>query len=178
MDLSKYRRVMDVGGGSGAYCIEAVRHFPHLRAAVFDLPIALEVASRNIAEAGFSDRIETLPGDFFQDELPKGADLILLSMILHDWPQEKNIPVLRKCFDALEPGGSIIVSELMMDDDKTGPLSAAMMSLTMMIDTEGRNYTWSEYTEWLKEVGFTEVNRIPIQSPGANGLLVASKPKG
>ena len=178
VDLSKYRRMMDVGGGSGAYCIEAVRQFPHLRAVVFDLPIALEVATQNIAEAGFSDRIETIPGDFFREELPKGSDLILLSVILHDWPPEKNIPVLRKCFDALEPGGAIIVSELMMDDEKTGPLPAAMMSLCMLIDTEGRNYTWSEYTEWLKEVGFTEVKRIPIQSPGANGLLVANKPKG
>ena len=97
-------------------------------------------------------------------------------MILHDWPPVKNFTILRKCFDALEPGGSIIISELMMDDDKTGPLSAAMMSLCMLIDTEGRNYTWSEYTIWLEEVGFTEVQRIPIDSPGANGLLLGRKP--
>ncbi|MDX1411776.1 MAG: methyltransferase [Nitrospirales bacterium] len=178
VDLSRYRKMLDVGGGSGAYCIEATRKFPHLRAAVFDLPIALEVASQYIAEAGLSDRIETVPGDFFREELPKGSDIILLSMILHDWPPEKNIPVLRKCYDALETGGSIIVSELMMDDDKTGPLPAAMMSLTMLIDAEGRNYTWSEYTTWLEDVGFTEVQRIPIQSPGANGLLLGSKTKG
>lgn len=177
LDLSKYRCLMDVGGASGAFCIEAVRHCPTLRAIVFDLPSALEVAHQKIDEAGFLDRIETIPGDFFLEELPKGSDLILLSMILHDWPPGKNITILHKCFDALEPGGSIIVSELMMDDDKTGPLAAAMMSLCMLIDTEGRNYTWSEYTAWLKEVGFTDVRRIPIHSPGANGLLVGRKPK-
>ncbi|WP_447964110.1 methyltransferase [Nitrospira sp. Ecomares 2.1] len=84
---------------------------------------------------------------------------------------------LRKYLDALEPGGSIIVSELMMDDDKTGPLAAAMMSLCMLINTKSRNYTWSEYTAWLKEVGFTDVRRIPIRSPGANGLLLGRKPE-
>ncbi|GJL59944.1 MAG: O-methyltransferase [Nitrospirales bacterium] len=176
LDLSNYRCLMDVGGGSGAYCIEAVRHCPTLRAVVFDLSSALEVARQNIKEAGFSDRIETIPGDFFLEALPKGSDLILLSMILHDWSPGKNLTILRKCMDALEPSGSIIISELMMDDDKTGPLPAAMMSLCMLIDTEGRNYTWSEYTAWLEEVGFTDVRRIPIHSPGANGLLVGRKP--
>jgi len=176
LDLSKYRCLMDVGGGSGAYCIEAVRHCPMLRAVVFDLPSALEVAHQKIEEAGFSDRIETISGDFFLEELPTGSDLILLSMILHDWPPGKNLTILRKCFDALEPGGSIIISELMMDDDKTGPLAAALMSLCMLIDTEGQNYTWSEYTAWLEEVGFADVRRIPIHSPGANGLLVGRKP--
>jgi hypothetical protein len=81
-------------------------------------------------------------------------------------------------FQGSRTRGSIIISELMMDDDKTGPLPAAMMSLCMLIDTEGRNYTWREYTNWLQEAGFTTVERIPIESPGANGLLVANKPKG
>ena len=176
MDLSHYRLMMDVGGGSGAYCIEAVRHCPTLRAILFDLPPALEVARQYITNAGLTDRIETIAGDFFQEELPRGSDLILLSMILHDWPSEKNRMILRKCFRALEPGGTIIISELMMDDDKTGPLSAAMMSLCMLIDTEGRNYTWSEYTGWLEEMGFTDIQRVQIHSPGANGLLVGRKP--
>ena len=175
IDLSHYRLLLDVGGGSGAYCIEAARHCPTLRSILFDLPSALEVARQKIADAGLTDRIETIAGDFFQEELPKGSDLILLSMILHDWPPEKNRMILRKCFHALEPGGTVIIAELMMDDDKSGPLSAAMMSLCMLIDTEGRNYTWNEYTAWLEEVGFTGIQRLQIHSPGANGLLVGSK---
>ncbi|MGH7480368.1 MAG: methyltransferase, partial [Candidatus Methylomirabilales bacterium] len=149
-DFLPYAHLLDVGGGSGAYCIEAARRYPHLRATVFDLPTALEIAREKIAEAGFADRITTHPGDFFAEALPKGADVVLLSMILHDWTPEKNRVILTRCFDALPSGGAVIVSELMMNDEKTGPASAALMSLNMLIETEGRNYTWAEYTQWLK----------------------------
>lgn len=175
-DFAPYRELLDVGGGSGAYCIEAVRHFPHLRAVVFDIPPALEVAQEKITQAGLSDRITTRVGDFFSEALPRGSDVLLLSMILHDWTPEKNAMILRKCFDALPSRGALIVSELMMDDDKTGPIPAAMMSMIMLIETEGRNYTWAEYTEWLEETGFQEIQRIPLKSPGANGILVGHKP--
>ena len=174
-DFLPYAHLLDVGGGSGAYCIEAARRYPHLRATVFDLPAALEIAREKIAEAALADRITTHPGDFFNEALPKGADVVLLSMILHDWTPEKNRVILTRCFDALPSGGAVIVSELMMNDEKTGPASAALMSLNMLIETEGRNYTWAEYTRWLKEVGFREIQRVPVVSPGANGLLVGRK---
>jgi len=175
-DFSAYTQLLDVGGASGAYCIEAARRYPHLRAVVFDIPPALEIAQEKIAEAGFADRIKTYPGDFFKEELPKGSDVVLLSMILHDWTPEKNRVIVRKCFDALSSGGTLIVSELMMNDDKTGPVPAALMSLNMLIETEGRNYTWGEYTEWLAEVGFIGIQRVSMESPGANGLLIGHKP--
>ena len=143
---------------------------------IFDLSPPLEIAKGKISESGFSDRIKTHPGNFFTDELPKGSDVILLSMILHDWSPEKNLVTLRNCFNALPSGGTVIVSELMMDDDKTGPVSAALMSLNMLIETEGGcNYTWSEYTEWLKKTGFNNIKRVTIESPGANGILVGYK---
>jgi 3-hydroxy-5-methyl-1-naphthoate 3-O-methyltransferase len=175
-DFSPYRVLLDVGGASGAYCLEAVRRYPHLQAVVFDLPAALAVAREKIAEAGYTERIRTYAGDFFTEELPPGADVLLLSMILHDWTPEKNRTILQKCFRALPSGGAVIISELMMDDDKTGPVPAALMSLNMLIETEGRNYTWAEYTAWLEDVGFRQMRRIPIASPGANGLLVGHKP--
>ncbi|MFQ5663626.1 MAG: methyltransferase [Terriglobia bacterium] len=174
-DFSPYTQLLDVGGGSGAYCIEAACRYPHLRAVVFDLQAALEIAQEKIAQAGLSDRINTQAGDFFTEELPKGSDVMLVSMILHDWTSEKNRVILRKCFDALPSGGAVIVSELMMDDDKTGPVPAALMSLNMLIETEGRNYTWSEYIEWLEEVGFKQIQRVPVESPGANGILIGHK---
>ena len=174
-DFSRYTQLLDVGGGSGAYCIEAARRYPRLRAVVCDLPAALAVAREKIAESGFADRIKAQPCDFFKEQLPKGSDVVLLSMILHDWTPEKNRMILQKCFSALPSVGAMIVSELMMDDDKAGPVPAALMSLNMLIETEGRNYTWSEYTEWLKQAGFKKIQRVPIESPGANGLIIARK---
>ena len=175
-DFAPYRQMLDVGGGSGAYCIEVARRHPHLRAVVFDLEPALKIAQEKIQEAKLSDRIQTHAGNFFTEELPRGSDLILLSMILHDWTPEKNITILKKCYAALPSAGSIMVSELMMDDDKTGPAPAALMSLNMLIETEGRNYTWAEYSEWLEQVGFRHLRRIPMDSPGVNGVLLAQKP--
>lgn len=174
-DFSPYRQLLDVGGGSGAYCIEACRRFPHLRAVVFDIPAALEIAREKIAQAGLSDRVTTHAGDFFTEALPEGSDVALLSMILHDWTPEKNRTILRKCYDALPAGGAMLVSELMMDDDKSGPAPAALMSLNMLIETEGRNYTWAEYTGWLEEAGFAAIERATLESPGANGILVSHK---
>ena len=175
-DFSKRKQLLDVGGGSGAYCIEAVRRYTRFNAVLFDTTPVLEIAKRKIAEAGLSARIGTVSGDFFTEELPKGSDTILLSMILHDWGPDKNRAILHKCFDALPSGGAIIISELMMDDDKCGPPPAALMSMMMIIGTEGRNYTWAEYEEWLKEAGFVGYKRILLDSPGANGILVGHKP--
>ena len=136
----------------------------------------LQIAQEKIAEAGLGDRIQTQPGNFFTEALPTGSDVVLLSMILHDWTPEKNLAIVRKCFKALPSGGVLIVSELMMDDNKTGPVGAALMSLNMLIETEGRNYSWSEYSEWLEQSGFKNIERVPLESPGANGILVAHKP--
>jgi 3-hydroxy-5-methyl-1-naphthoate 3-O-methyltransferase len=176
VDLSPFSRLLDLGGGSGAYDIELCRHYPQLRATVFDLPFVSEIAARKIQEAGFSGQVGTIAGDMFNDPLPSGYDLILLSMILHDWAEGKNRALVRKCFDALPAGGALLISELLVNDEKTGPVAAALMSLNMLIETEGRNYTAAEYTAWLHEAGFVNIRTIPLEAPGANGAVIGSKP--
>ena|SRR5690242_9332066 len=176
-DLSHFNHLLDAGGASGAYCIEACRKYPRLRATIFDRPSALGTAREKIAGADLSDRIETIAGDFFKEELPHGADVVLLSQVLHDWSPERNRVILDKCFDALSPMGLVLVCELMMHDEKTGPELAALVSLNMLIATEGGcNYTWSEYTAWLEAAGFSEVQRISVPSTGGLGILVGRKP--
>jgi precorrin-6B methylase 2 len=176
-DLSPYSRLLDVGGASGAYCLAACHKYPHLRASIFDRPSALKSAREKIAEASLSDRIKTVAGDFFEEELPKGSDVVLLSQVLHDWSPERNRVILDKCFAALPPGGLVLVCELMMDDEKTGPELTALLSLNMLIATEGGcNYTWSEYTAWLEAAGFGEVRRVTVPASGGFGILAGRKP--
>jgi 3-hydroxy-5-methyl-1-naphthoate 3-O-methyltransferase len=70
----------------------------------------------------------------------------------------------------------IVVSELLVNDDKTGPAPAALMSLNMLIETEGRNYTPAEYTEWMEDAGFRGVEMVWFDAPGANGAVIGRKP--
>ncbi|SNY71440.1 Dimerisation domain-containing protein [Paractinoplanes atraurantiacus] len=178
VDLKGRGRLLDVGGGSGAYDIELCRTHPDLKATVFDLPHVCEIAAAKAAAAGLSDRIGTAPGDFLQDgQLPGGYDVVLLSMILHDWDEATNRRLLAKVFAALEPGGLVIVSELLLDADRAGPAPAALMGMNMLVETvAGRNYSNAEYERWLADAGFTGVRTVRFDAPGANGAVLGVKP--
>jgi len=175
IDLSGFRRLLDIGGGSGAYDIELCKQYETLEATVFDLPHVAKIAAGKIAEAGLSHRARAIAGDFFGD-LPRGYDMHLLSMILHDWDETKNRALLRRSFDALPHGGAVVISELLVNDEKTGPAPAALMSLNMLIETEGRNYTPAEYAAWLEEAGFRDIETVWFDAPGANGAVIGRKP--
>src|SRR5262249_41441278 len=145
IDLAAATRLLDVGGGSGAFAIELCLRHPSLRATVFDLPHVIDIAAGKIAGAELPDRVAGRGGDFFAHALAPGHDVHVYSMIMHDWSQERDRQLLRNSFDALPSGGMIVISELLVDDDKSGPAPAALMSLNMLIECEGRNYTASEY---------------------------------
>lgn len=173
VDLGDRAHLLDLGGGSGAWAIELCRLYPALEATVFDLPGVVEVAQEKIATAGLGDRIDTVAGDFFAEgPLPTGYDAILLSMVLHDWAETKNRALLGKCHEALPAGGRVVIAELLVDDDRTGPAPAALMSLNMLIETEGRNYTAAEYQEWLLDAGFRDTATVRFEGAGANGAVI------
>ncbi|WP_197284918.1 methyltransferase [Sciscionella sediminilitoris] len=174
-DFGKHRRLLDVGGGGGTYPIELCRMFPGLRATVFDLPHVCRIAEGKAAEAGLNLRVGTVAGDFLNDEaLPDGYDVLLLSMILHDWDEETGRALLGKCRKALVPGGTIIISEQMLNPERTGPRGAALMGVNMIVETTGgRNYSETEYLTWLGEAGFTGARVLRFESAGANGVVMA-----
>ena len=178
VNFKPFKRVLDVGGGSGAIDIELCRRHRHLRATVYDLPHVVEIAAQKIAAAGLSDRIATAGGSFFTDAIfPSGHDAIVLSMIMHDWSETDNRAILRKCHDALPSGGAVIICELLVDDDKTGPPPGALMSLNMLVETTGgRNYTAAEYSRWLKDIGFRKMKTVRLKGAGADGAVIGIKP--
>jgi hypothetical protein len=177
-DFGAYRRLLDVGGGAGPFPIELCRLYPELRATILDLPHVTAKAEEKVAAAGLTDRIGTTCGNFLTDPaLPTGHDVILLSMILHDWNEAQNRAILAKCHDALPSGGAIVICELLLNDERTGPPAAALMGMTMLVETEGgRNYSGAEYAAWLTDAGFTDVRTVTFDAPGANGAVVARRP--
>lgn len=149
-DLSRFRRFVDLGGGSGHLAMAAHERYPGIHAALFDLPRVVEYARE------FVDGIDTLPGDFFADPLPE-ADLYAVGRILHDWTEEKIARLLRKVYEALPPGGGLLICEKLLDDDKSTPVPALMQSLNMLICTEGRERSLPEYEALLWQAGFASV---------------------
>jgi hypothetical protein len=156
LDLSGHRHMLDVGGGSGAHCIGAVRRWPTLQAVVFDTPPVCEVAEEFIARDGLQGRIRTQVGDMWQDPFPP-ADLHFYSMIYHDWPPEKCQFLTRKSFQSLEPGGRLLLHEMLYHEDKTGPFPVAAFNLMMLLWTEGQQYSGAELSAMLREAGFTDI---------------------
>src|SRR5690349_22663717 len=128
-DIRTRSRLLDVGGGSGAIPIELCRACPGLTATVFDLPHVTDFAAAKIAAAGLSDRITTAAGDLFApDPYPAGHDVALLSLIMHSFTPGQDRQILAKTFDCLPSGGLVVISELLVNNDKTGPPPAALMS--------------------------------------------------
>jgi acetylserotonin N-methyltransferase len=135
--------------------MEACRRYPDLGGIVFDLPAAAAVSRRYIAEADLESRIEVVAGDFFSDPLP-AADLYALSRILHDWSDEKVRLLLSRVHERLPPGGGLLICEQLLNDDKSGPSTTLLQSLSMLICTEGRERSPAEYEALVREAGFED----------------------
>jgi acetylserotonin O-methyltransferase len=121
------------------------------------LPAVLEITREELVRwPSVSSRIELCSGDFFRDDIPE-ADLIALGRILHDWSDEKIHQLLGRIHRALPSGGSVLIAERLLAEDKTGPVSANMQSLNMLVCTEGRERTLTEYRDLLTTAGFSDI---------------------
>lgn len=155
-DLSGFRRLVDLGGATGHLALAACEQYAQLSAVVFDLPQVIDMAREYLAESAPRDRIQLIAGDFFRDKLPE-ADLYSLGRILHDWPEKQIGRLLSKICAALPVGGGLLIAEKLLDEDKAGPPPAQMQSLNMLVCTEGRERTLSEYAALLRAAGFASV---------------------
>jgi len=152
-----HRLLLDVAGASGGISIGLRRHNPHLRCILFDLPEAEEYARRCVGEAGDDGHIRFVGGSFLTDDLPRGADVALLSNIIHNWPEEQDRTLLAKIHDALEPGGTLLVKEAYFEDDWTGPIEAVFQAFFMGRDTW--QPTYGEVEEMMRDAGFVDLER-------------------
>ncbi len=172
-DLSPFKHLVDLGGGTGHLAIAACERYPGLRATVYDLPEALPLAREIAGASSVADRIGFEGGDFFKDPLPE-ADLFSLGRIVHDWTEAKILQLLSRIYEQLTSGGGLLIAEKLLDDDKTGPSWAQMQSLNMLVCTEGKERTLTEYAELLLKVGFRNVRGV--RNPSPLDTILALKP--
>ena len=158
-------RLLDVGGGSGAYSIAFAQANPKLRAEVLDLPKVVPIAQKYIDEAGVADRVTTRVGDLRRDTFGKDYNLIFLSAICHMLSPEENKDLFRRCYGALAPRGRIVIRDFFLEPDKTAPKWVALFALNMLVGTQGGGcYTREEYTDWLRKAGCQEVELLDPSS--------------
>jgi acetylserotonin N-methyltransferase len=148
--------ILDVGGGSGSLSMGIVAKNPQVHSTLMDLEPIRQIAAGNVAEYGLADRVSTITGDMFKDFWLTDHDAILFGTIFHDWDVESCQRLAQSAYDALPPGGTILLHEILLDEDKSGPLMAANFSVTMLVYEKGKQYTFTEFKNMLEKVGFKD----------------------
>lgn len=177
VDLARRRRILDLGGGSGCYCIAAAQAHPHLDAVVFDLPPVAEVAREFIASHGLSRRIIAVGGDFTADPLPADADVVIMASNLPQYSREIIQHVVRKAWLALEPGGEMHLIGEMLNAQRTGPADPALWGLAEAVyGSTGIAHSVTECIGYLERAGFTDVAAHDF-IPGVLVRVTGAKPR-
>jgi acetylserotonin N-methyltransferase len=148
------RRVLDVGGCSGVFSIALAERHPGLTCTIMDLPAVCALTPDYVKERGLADRIDCRAADMFRDPWPHGYDAVFFSNIFHDWRPVTCLALARHAFAALPPGGTINLHEMLLNDDGSGPRTAAAFSVLMALGTQGQQFTFGELESLLSDAGF------------------------
>jgi SAM-dependent methyltransferase len=176
VDLTARRLILDLGGGSGAYCIAAIQRYPHLAAIVMDFEPVVKIASEFIAQWGLQDKISTLAGDFTADPFPQGPDVIIQASNLPQYNQAGLENVMRKGFEALVPGGEYHVVGETVSAEKDRGLGPALWGLhEALFGSLGRAHSEKEVITYLQKAGFIDVE-VNEFIPGSLTRITGYKP--
>ncbi|CAI9568051.1 unnamed protein product [Staurois parvus] len=154
-DLSEFHTVCDVGGCSGAFAKMFLSTYQGSTVTIMDLPRVVQTAKKQFITDS-DPRISFLEGDFFNDPIPE-ADLFILAKIIHDWAEEKCLQLLKKIYLSCRPGGAVLLIEVLLNEDRSGPSISQLLSLNMLLQTEGKERTPSEYSKLLTDSGFRDI---------------------
>ncbi len=164
-DFSNYKTLCDIGGAGGFLSAQVVMNNAHMNCISYDLPPVTPIANANLKNMGVAGKVVAQSGDFFKEDFPK-ADVITMGNILHDWGTADKLMLIRKAYNALPAGGSLVVIENIIDDNRSENAFGLLMSLNMLIETsEGYDFSAADFKEWAQEVGFRKVNVMPLTGP-------------
>jgi ubiquinone/menaquinone biosynthesis C-methylase UbiE len=171
MKLGKVKKALDLGCGPGTYAFEMVKK--GIAVTMFDRPEAIKIA-KELASKQKIKGVRFVEGDFLDDPIGVGYDLILVSQILHAYSEETNIALLDKCHRALNPSGRILIQEFYINNEGTYPPLSALFSINMLVNTEGgRRYSTDEISDWLEETGYGKIVKKQLND---SVLIEATKP--
>lgn len=175
IDLAGRTHMLDIGTGPGTYPITFMKAYPDLRATLQDLPDVLDIAREQVEAAGLEARVDYRPGDLTTDDLGAGYDFIHISNVVHMLGADANADLVRRCFDALEPGGMLLIKDFLIEPERLGPPFSLMFALHMLVHTPaGDVYTWVDAQTWTDAAGFAPGRCVHL-TPDSR-LWIAERP--
>jgi SAM-dependent methyltransferase len=176
LDWRQVGTLLDVGSGPGTYPIALCRHYPSLRATIFDLPGTLEITGRYVSAAGLEERIRLVSGDYRTDPIEGSYDAVFLSNIIHGEGHEENQKLIGKLANNLNPAGRLIIKDHILDESGVDPPVGAVFALLMLLTTSsGRCFTFGEVKSWLEHAGLSTIDRIDLPPPFTSSLVIGTK---
>ena len=170
---------VDVGGGSGTFCIEFCKVLPHWKGSIYELSGVCPIAQKFIDkcdDSRLSDRIQTVAGDMFKDRLFPAATCYGIGNVLHDWSDDDNKALLQKAYDSLSSGGKVSILEMLVAEDVSSTTnSAAGLNLVMVTNEDGRQYKASELKSMLENIGFVHVKVISSPLTPYSAIIAGKK---
>jgi demethylspheroidene O-methyltransferase len=173
-DFSRHQVVLDVGGGLGAFLTEVAHRHPRLALHLFDLPAVAAIARQKLSEQGLSERITCHGGSFFDDALPRGADLVTLVRVAYDHPDDRVLTILRAIRDVLATkGGHLLLAEPLAGTPGAEAVGDAYFGLYLLAMGKGRARSAQGLSELMRAAGFVDIRQLPTRLPLQTGVLLA-----
>lgn len=172
-DFAQHRRILDVGGGEGAFLIRVAAQAKAPALTLFDLPAVAARAQARFEAEGLGARASTFGGDMHRDSLPEGADLVTLVRVLHDHDDAAVRALLARIRASLPPGGTLLIAEPMAGSSETRRMAEAYFAFYLLALGSGRARSPAELTVFLQEAGFTEIRTLRTRRPLLTGGMTA-----
>jgi ubiquinone/menaquinone biosynthesis C-methylase UbiE len=167
--------VLDLAAGSGVWGIALAEASARVTVTAVDWPAVLPVTKRVAEKHRVLERFRFVEGDLHAADFGRGHAIATLGHILHSEGEQRSRKLLRKTYNAMEPGGTIVIAEFIADEDRCGPAGALLFAITMLVNTEaGDTFTFREMSGWLRDAGFADVRKL--HAPGPAPLILATKP--
>jgi len=165
-DFGRHRRVLDLGGGTGSWLRAILRQYGGIEGTLFELPSAAAVARRHLASDPATQQVKVVGGDFFEEPIPAGHDVVLIANVAHLISPERNLELLRRARQSVPDGARLLLVDFWTDATHTEPAFAALMAGEFMVITgEGDAYSEEEAHRWLRETGWRALERKPLAGP-------------
>ncbi len=171
--FDRHRVLLDVGGGEGSFITAVAEQAPRLRLMLFDLPAVADRAQQRLAATGLAARASTHGGDFFKDELPRGADLVTLVRVAFDHPDERVLRLLKAVRRALPDDGAVLLAEPLSQVAGVEAMGDAYFGFYLLAMGKGRPRSAAQLSALLQQAGFEPAQTLPTHMPLQTGLLLA-----